>query len=143
MGYRRRVSVGQRIRQLRTSKGLSQNALDRLTGFSDGTTSRLERGERGGKGGLKAATVSRYARALEVQPNELLGEGAAFAEVADERDQAVQIARADGSISEETIAYVMAMPEDYARSTLDWIRLLITKDALDKMHAAKKPETGT
>ncbi len=57
-----------RLRALRESRGYSQEALARLAGLSRPTLSHLEAGMRG----AQPSTVERLARALDVDPRDLL-----------------------------------------------------------------------
>ena len=60
----RMSTLGQRVRDARIEEGMGVNDLDRAAGFSKGTTSRIENGQRGSKTGGWDNTISKLARAL-------------------------------------------------------------------------------
>jgi len=64
------VAFGQRLRELRTEHGLSQDDLARRTGVHPTAIGRLERGGRE----PRLATILRIARGLDVPPGMLLDE---------------------------------------------------------------------
>jgi hypothetical protein len=64
--------IGDRLRSIRKSKHLTQRGLGRLTGQSNIQISRIECGETG----LTVVMLLRFSRALEIDPSEILGEGA-------------------------------------------------------------------
>lgn len=66
-------SIGKRLRELRTSKGLSQGDIERRSGLLRSYISRVE----GGYTAPSLSTLERFAKALEVEPYQLLfhGEG--------------------------------------------------------------------
>jgi transcriptional regulator with XRE-family HTH domain len=63
------IPIGERIRQLRIEKGLSQDRLSIIAGVDQSGLSKLERGERRGVG---IASASRVARALGIGLQELV-----------------------------------------------------------------------
>lgn len=108
------MGIGDRIRAAREAKGWGANELDRQARYATGTTSRLERGERGTRRGMGSETLVRFADALGVRPAWLLtGEGPMTdAEPVTEGDElalAVDICRKGGR-PERAIEYVLAMP---------------------------------
>jgi len=63
---------GKRLKLVRVSKGITVRALASSAGVSTSTITLLERNERNER--FHAPTLSKLARALEVEPTELLGE---------------------------------------------------------------------
>jgi len=61
---------GRKLRRLRRERTLSQQDVLRLTGVAQATLSDLETG----KQGARASTLRKLARALEVEPKELMKE---------------------------------------------------------------------
>jgi transcriptional regulator with XRE-family HTH domain len=59
---------GERLRRLRRERALSQQDLERISGVAQATLSDLEQGKRG----ARASTVRRLAKALGVEPKELM-----------------------------------------------------------------------
>lgn len=136
--YLRRVTVGKRIRQARLLKGLSQNELDRRIGAAVGTTSRIESGKRGTRG-LPDAMIEKYAEVLGIRVIWLLTETGPMErndDPAPERARAVEVARADGEISEAAITYALSKPPDASKSAMFWIRMMLAHDADLKFDAA-------
>lgn len=144
MGYRRRVnsSVGQRITRIRLLRGLKVNELDRLACVAPGTTSRIERGERGGKGGHRAETLRRYAKALRVRLDYLLTETGPM-DLEDDplphRARTVELVRREGKHSEDAIAHALGLPADPSKSPLFWYDVIRAKDELLKLEASLAP----
>src|SRR5207247_4330909 len=66
------ATLGDRVRALRTAKGLTQGHPARRAGFSDAYISKIERVG----GALRPSTVQRLAEALEVPPDRLADSGA-------------------------------------------------------------------
>ncbi|HEX4807188.1 MAG TPA: helix-turn-helix transcriptional regulator [Conexibacter sp.] len=64
------TAFGQRVRELRASKGVSQDDLARATDVHPTAIGRLERGSRE----PRLTTILRLARGLDVRPGELLDE---------------------------------------------------------------------
>lgn len=144
MRYRRRVNstFGQRVKRCRELRGLSRNELDRRAKFAPGTTSRIERGERGAKSGTKLDTAQRYAKAMHVHVEYLLTENGPM-ELNDdpvpERARAIEVLRSDGRTGEQAIAYAMGLPGDTTKSALWWIDLIRAKDTEITLEAALSP----
>jgi transcriptional regulator with XRE-family HTH domain len=65
------TGVGKRLRQLREFKGLSQGDIERRSGLLRSYISRVE----GGYTAPSLATLEKFARALEVEPYQLLFQG--------------------------------------------------------------------
>ncbi len=67
------MDIGKRIRSLRESKGLSQGDIERRSGLLRSYISRVE----GGYTAPSLSTLEKFAKALEVEPYQLLfhGEG--------------------------------------------------------------------
>jgi transcriptional regulator with XRE-family HTH domain len=67
------MDIGKRLRELREAKGLSQGDIERRAGLLRSYISRVE----GGYTAPSLATLERFAKALEVEPYQLLfpGEG--------------------------------------------------------------------
>ena len=63
---------GKRLKHLRVTKGITVRALASSAGVSTSTITLLERNERNER--FHAPTLAKLARALEVEPTELLGE---------------------------------------------------------------------
>jgi transcriptional regulator with XRE-family HTH domain len=59
---------GERLRQLRRERALSQQALERMTGIAQSTISNLEVGNRP----ARLSTIRKLAEALGVEPRELM-----------------------------------------------------------------------
>ena len=88
------LTVGERVRSLRTGRGWSQGKLGREAGLSQPTVANFERGRT--TGGL-ALTISKLAKALNVDPDWLrTGKGDPTRRLAAEtdEDEAVAIYRA-------------------------------------------------
>lgn len=62
------AAFGQRLRELRTARGVSQDGLAEKTGIHSTAIGRLERGDRE----PKLRTILRVARGLGVKPGQLL-----------------------------------------------------------------------
>jgi len=62
--------IGERVRTFREQRGLSQGKLAKLLGTHPQSISQIERGIRG----ISLQQVVRFARALEISSDELLGE---------------------------------------------------------------------
>jgi transcriptional regulator with XRE-family HTH domain len=62
------MNIGQRIRTLREAKGLSQGDVERRSGLLRSYISRVE----GGYTAPSLATLEKFAKALEVEPYQLL-----------------------------------------------------------------------
>ncbi|MFB3923388.1 MAG: helix-turn-helix domain-containing protein [Terriglobia bacterium] len=71
------MDIGKRLRELRESRGLSQGDIERRSGLLRSYISRVE----GGYTAPSLATLEKFAKALEVEPYQLLykGEGRAVA----------------------------------------------------------------
>lgn len=65
------MQVGQRLRTLREARGLSQGDVERRSGLLRSYISRVE----GGYTAPSLATLEKFARALEVEPYQLLYDG--------------------------------------------------------------------
>jgi transcriptional regulator with XRE-family HTH domain len=65
-----KTNFGQRLREIRESRGLTQSALARLLGMADTAVSRLEAGGRD----PSWATVISISRSLGLSPNDFLGD---------------------------------------------------------------------
>lgn len=65
------MDIGKRLRQLREAKGLSQGDIERRSGLLRSYISRVE----GGYTAPSLSTLEKFARALEVQPYQLLFQG--------------------------------------------------------------------
>jgi transcriptional regulator with XRE-family HTH domain len=65
------MDVGKRLRQLREVKGLSQGDIERRSGLLRSYISRVE----GGYTAPSLATLEKFAKALEVEPYQLLFQG--------------------------------------------------------------------
>jgi transcriptional regulator with XRE-family HTH domain len=74
-----RVAFGQRLRELRVERGISQDGLARRASVHPTAIGRMERGGRE----PRLTTILRLARALQAQPGELLDEQPAVAESQD------------------------------------------------------------
>ena len=62
------MDVGKQVRKIREAKGLSQADIEKRSGLSRSYVSRVE----GGHTAPSLATLQRFAKALEVEPYELL-----------------------------------------------------------------------
>ena len=78
------MGVGKRLRQLREVKGLSQGDIERRSGLLRSYISRVE----GGYTAPSLATLEKFARALEVEPYQLLFQGEGKPSAPKVRDQA-------------------------------------------------------
>ncbi len=65
------MDIGKRLRQLREAKGFSQGDVERRSGLLRSYISRVE----GGYTAPSLSTLDKFARALEVQPYQLLFQG--------------------------------------------------------------------
>jgi len=65
------MDIGKRLRELREAKGLSQGDIERRSGLLRSYISRVE----GGYTAPSLATLEKFAKALEVEPYQLMFEG--------------------------------------------------------------------
>ncbi len=65
------MDIGKRLRELREAKGLSQGDIERRSGLLRSYISRVE----GGYTAPSLATLEKFAKALEVEPYQLLFQG--------------------------------------------------------------------
>ena len=68
------IEFGKRVRDLRTARGLSQEALADMSGFHRTYIGSVERGERN----VTLTTIAVFARTLNVEPSSLIPPGSEF-----------------------------------------------------------------
>ncbi len=78
------MNIGKRLRQLRQAKGLSQGDIERRSGLLRSYISRAE----GGYTAPSLSTLEKFAKALEVEPYQLLFQGEGRPSVAKVAEQA-------------------------------------------------------
>ena len=81
--------IGERVRTFREQRGLSQGKLAKLLGTQPQNISQIERGIRG----ISLQQVIRYARALEISSDQLLGETRPVTPVQADRKMVLRLQR--------------------------------------------------
>lgn len=141
------MSIAERLKLAREIVGISQNELEKRGGLSVGYVSRLEKGERGTRGGITEGTLQKLAVALGIRAAWLLsGDGEM---VGDEnplprKSAAIQIAR-EGGVPEAILRLVAEadIADAESKSVLWWVEEILLTQLIQARNHGDARRTST